>query len=252
MTGATAKSKPTSSKIDEKEHSRLQRRDYWLQVTRAKLVMDLIFVCMLIYRLSIYTLKIWRIQHMICSRSNMPGNQWKLSVVLRQLFSGTIEYLFSECCFSSQHSIYSSAKLYDRHKSILLKAILWSIFWFHVDTTFVKTCFWLHGPRTCFHIVYLPALQRWWHNGICIWWLRHGLMVYGSSSRPPPTWWRSRRYCDVKSSMFRTLSIAFLLEYFNFGLQLPHTLLCFFHILFMRQSWLRELETLKHANGIRK
>jgi hypothetical protein len=45
MTGATAKSKPKSTKIDEKELARLQRQDYWLQVSRAKLVMDLIFVC---------------------------------------------------------------------------------------------------------------------------------------------------------------------------------------------------------------
>ena len=45
MTGATAKSKPKASKIDEKELSRLRTQDYWLQVTRTKLLMDLIFVC---------------------------------------------------------------------------------------------------------------------------------------------------------------------------------------------------------------
>lgn len=45
MSGATAKSKPKSSKIDEKELSRLRNQDYWLQVTRVKLLMDLIFVC---------------------------------------------------------------------------------------------------------------------------------------------------------------------------------------------------------------
>ena len=45
MSGATAKSKPKISKVDEKELSRLRKQDYWLQVTRAKLVMDLIFVC---------------------------------------------------------------------------------------------------------------------------------------------------------------------------------------------------------------
>ncbi|TFK43359.1 hypothetical protein BDQ12DRAFT_674839 [Crucibulum laeve] len=44
MSGATAKSKPSASKIDEKELSRLQKQDYWLQISRAKLVMDLIFV----------------------------------------------------------------------------------------------------------------------------------------------------------------------------------------------------------------
>jgi hypothetical protein len=45
MSGASAKSKPQASKLDEKELSRLQKQDYWLQVTRAKLAMDLIFVC---------------------------------------------------------------------------------------------------------------------------------------------------------------------------------------------------------------
>jgi hypothetical protein len=43
MSGATAKSQPTTSKIDEKELARLRTQDYWLQVTRAKLVMDLVF-----------------------------------------------------------------------------------------------------------------------------------------------------------------------------------------------------------------
>jgi len=31
--------------VDEKELARLQKQDYWLQITRAKLLMDLIFVC---------------------------------------------------------------------------------------------------------------------------------------------------------------------------------------------------------------
>ncbi|KAF4620022.1 hypothetical protein D9613_005496 [Agrocybe pediades] len=43
MSGATAKSKPKATKIDEKELTRLRNQDYWLQVTRAKLAMDLIF-----------------------------------------------------------------------------------------------------------------------------------------------------------------------------------------------------------------
>ncbi len=45
MSGATAKSRPTVSKIDDKQLSRLRNKDYWLQISRAKLVMDLIFVC---------------------------------------------------------------------------------------------------------------------------------------------------------------------------------------------------------------
>ena len=45
MSGATAKSNPTNDKLDRKELTRLQRQDYWIQVTRLKLLMDLIFVC---------------------------------------------------------------------------------------------------------------------------------------------------------------------------------------------------------------
>lgn len=45
MTGATAKSQPANSKLDDIQLSRLQTQDYWLQVTRGKLAMDLIFVC---------------------------------------------------------------------------------------------------------------------------------------------------------------------------------------------------------------
>lgn len=44
MAGATAKSAGKLSKHDEKELSILHRQSYWLEVTRAKLAMDLIFV----------------------------------------------------------------------------------------------------------------------------------------------------------------------------------------------------------------
>ena len=45
MTGATAKSTPRNTKIDETELQRLQRQDHWLQMNRIKLIMDLMFVC---------------------------------------------------------------------------------------------------------------------------------------------------------------------------------------------------------------
>lgn len=45
MTGQTAKSNPKANKIDEKELARLQRQDFWIQMTRLKLLMDLVFVC---------------------------------------------------------------------------------------------------------------------------------------------------------------------------------------------------------------
>ena len=43
--GATTKSNPSANKIDETELERLREKDYWLIVTRNKLLLDLIFVC---------------------------------------------------------------------------------------------------------------------------------------------------------------------------------------------------------------
>jgi hypothetical protein len=45
MSNGTIKTKPSTKKSDERELSRLRQKDYWLQVSRAKLIMDLIFVC---------------------------------------------------------------------------------------------------------------------------------------------------------------------------------------------------------------
>ncbi|KAJ7904350.1 hypothetical protein B0H14DRAFT_598897 [Mycena olivaceomarginata] len=90
MTAATAKSKPATSKQDEKELSRLQKQDYWLQVTRAKLAMDLIFV----------SYDVFRIQ-----RAREPI----------KAFAGLAA------------AVLSAAKLYDRHKQTLLKAVKLSI-----------------------------------------------------------------------------------------------------------------------------
>jgi len=87
MTGATAKSKPKSSKIDEKELSRLRKQDYWLQITRAKLVMDLIFVSYEIFNL----------------KRGSDGVK---------AFTGLAA------------AILSSAKLFDRQKNALLKTLL--------------------------------------------------------------------------------------------------------------------------------
>lgn len=44
LSGATSKSQPKTSKIDERELTRLEKQNYWLQISRAKLAMDLIFV----------------------------------------------------------------------------------------------------------------------------------------------------------------------------------------------------------------
>ncbi|KAH9951787.1 hypothetical protein B0H21DRAFT_775936 [Amylocystis lapponica] len=51
MAGTTTKSNPAATKVDEKELVRLQRQDYWIQVTRYKLLMDLIFVSYNVFHL---------------------------------------------------------------------------------------------------------------------------------------------------------------------------------------------------------
>ncbi|KAJ3890594.1 hypothetical protein GG344DRAFT_49164 [Lentinula edodes] len=86
LSGATAKSKPTSTKVDDKELFRLQKQDYWLQLTRTKLVMDLIFVSYDIFRFK-------------RARDSVKA------------ISGLIA------------AILSTAKLYDRHKGALTKAL---------------------------------------------------------------------------------------------------------------------------------
>ena len=43
--GASTKSNPSASRIDNTELERLKKKDYWLVVTRNKLLLDLIFVC---------------------------------------------------------------------------------------------------------------------------------------------------------------------------------------------------------------
>jgi len=42
--GATTKSNPSANKTDETELERLRKQDYWLVVTRNKLILDLVFV----------------------------------------------------------------------------------------------------------------------------------------------------------------------------------------------------------------
>jgi len=86
MSGATAKSKPSAYRTDEKELSRLRTKDYWLQISRAKLVMDLIFVSYDVFRIK---------------RAAEPVK--------------AVAGLMS--------AILSSAKLYDRHRGMLLNAL---------------------------------------------------------------------------------------------------------------------------------
>ncbi|KAF9221878.1 hypothetical protein BS17DRAFT_709594 [Gyrodon lividus] len=87
LEGATLKSRPKIAKLDEKELARLRRKSYWLHVTRTKLTMDLIFVSYDIFRLK----------------------RWKNTV---QSFAGLIA------------AVLSSAKLYDKHKSVLINKAL--------------------------------------------------------------------------------------------------------------------------------
>ncbi|KAK7470828.1 hypothetical protein VKT23_002245 [Stygiomarasmius scandens] len=87
MTGATSKSKGKLSKLDEKELVRLQRRDYWLQISRTKLLMDLIFSSYDVFNIK------------------------KASSTVKAL-SGLAA------------AILSGAKLFDKHKSALTKALV--------------------------------------------------------------------------------------------------------------------------------
>ncbi|TFK93890.1 hypothetical protein K466DRAFT_477813 [Polyporus arcularius HHB13444] len=86
MSGATTKSNPAGSRLDAKELARLQRQDYWIQMTRLKLLMDLIFVSYDVFRL-------------------------KRAKGQVQTIAGLAS------------AVLSSAKLYDRHKSSLMKGI---------------------------------------------------------------------------------------------------------------------------------
>ncbi|KIL00364.1 hypothetical protein PAXRUDRAFT_821736 [Paxillus rubicundulus Ve08.2h10] len=87
LEGATSKSRPKATKLDEKELARLRRQSYWLHASRAKLIMDLIFVSYEVLRLK----------------------RWKNTV---QSLTG----------FAA--AVLSSAKLYDRYKSALVSKAL--------------------------------------------------------------------------------------------------------------------------------
>ncbi|KAI0069023.1 hypothetical protein BV25DRAFT_1874468 [Artomyces pyxidatus] len=86
MAGATAKSTPRNTKIDNKELQLLERQDYWLRVQRAKLFMDLAFVSCDVFKLK----------------------RGKEAV---KTFSGLASALLS------------SSKLYDRHRNSLVKVL---------------------------------------------------------------------------------------------------------------------------------
>jgi hypothetical protein len=87
LEGATSKSQPKNTKLDEKELSRLRRKSYWLQISRAKLIMDFIFVSYDVFRIK----------------------RGKDTV---QSFTGLAS------------AILSSAKLYDKYKSTLVNKAL--------------------------------------------------------------------------------------------------------------------------------
>ncbi|KAG9317190.1 hypothetical protein JVU11DRAFT_1383 [Chiua virens] len=87
MDGATSKSRPKSAKVDERELARLRRKSYWLQLSRVKLIMDFIFVSYDIFKL-------------------------KRGKDIVQSFTGLAA------------AILSSAKLYDKFKSVLVNKAL--------------------------------------------------------------------------------------------------------------------------------
>jgi len=85
MAGATAKSTPRNTKVDDRELKLLQKQAYWLQVQRTKLIMDLIFVSYDVFR-------------------------WQRGREAMQALAGLASALLS------------SSKLYDRHRNSLIKA----------------------------------------------------------------------------------------------------------------------------------
>ncbi|KAI0786352.1 hypothetical protein C8Q75DRAFT_771440 [Abortiporus biennis] len=86
MTGATTKSNPTANQVDHKELERLQRQDYWIQVSRLKLVMDLVYVSYNVFHL--------------------------------KKAKGPVQTLTGLAA-----AALSTAKMYDRHKTSLVKAL---------------------------------------------------------------------------------------------------------------------------------
>ncbi|KAI0356614.1 hypothetical protein OH77DRAFT_1436258 [Trametes cingulata] len=98
MAGATAKSNPAASKLDEKELVRLQRQDYWIQITRLKLLMDLIFV-------------------FSRSLSSPPNLTIAYDVFRFKRAKGQVQTIAGLAS-----AALSTAKLYDRHKNLLSKS----------------------------------------------------------------------------------------------------------------------------------
>jgi hypothetical protein len=85
MAGATAKSAPRNTKIDDRELKLLRQQAYWLQVQRTKLLMDLIFVSFEVFK-------------------------WQRGREAVKALSGLASALLS------------SSKLYDRHRNSLIKS----------------------------------------------------------------------------------------------------------------------------------
>lgn len=85
MAGATAKSAPRNTKIDDRELKLLRRQAYWLQVQRTKLLMDLIFASYEVFK-------------------------WQRGREAVRALTGLASALLS------------SSKLYDRHRNSLIKA----------------------------------------------------------------------------------------------------------------------------------
>jgi len=101
--GAPQPGASTRNAADEKELERLKKQYYWLRVSRAKLLMDLIFV-------SYECFKFKR------ARQPVMGISGLTSAVLR--------YGYSICTQFNPHVAFrSSVKLYDRHRTILMKAV---------------------------------------------------------------------------------------------------------------------------------
>lgn len=127
MTGVTAKSKGKSTEDDEKELARLQNKDFWLQISRAKLMMDLIFVCECRGRRRLGKKKLtmgiigYELFYIKRARDTVKAFTGLSSAILRYVVIKGGEWWYKKLIRLMMHS---TIKAYNGHKTRLLKAAL--------------------------------------------------------------------------------------------------------------------------------
>lgn len=126
MGGATTKSNPAANKLDNKELVRLRRQDHWIQVTRMKLLMDLIFVCKFALPLteSARRSSPWprpSVRRVPPQARQRSGTNYGGPRLCSAQVSGVSARALSFEALTGDVRC-SSAKLYDKHKTMLSKS----------------------------------------------------------------------------------------------------------------------------------